>query len=204
MPFLAESIWSALNDAAPVRGIPPTRAAESVVIAPWPSFGPEWSDAATETRIGRMQELIRAVREVRNRYNIDPKTPLTVAVRCKHDVATDFRELSAFIGQLAGVGSLTSGPDAVKPPQPVGHVTPDFEAYVSLEGLINVAAEKARLDKQIAEKKKSLEGTRGKLANAGFVAKAKPEVIEQQRALVEELTRQIAALEANSASLGQG
>src|SRR5439155_21603142 len=126
---------------------------------PWPSFGAEWSDAAIEMRIGRMQELVRTVREVRNRYNIEPRTPLTVAVRCKNEIASDFRELAAFIRQLAGVGTLTAGPDTAKSAQSVGHVTPDFEAYVSLEGLINVAAEKARLKKQIIEKKKSLEAT---------------------------------------------
>ncbi len=202
MPFLAESIWAALNEAAPVRGFVPSQAAESVVIAPWPSGTDSWLDAGTETRIGRMQELIRAIREVRNRYNVEPKTPLIVAVRCKNDVESDFRELAAFIGQLGGVGTLTCGPDAGKPAQSVGHVTPDFEMYVSLEGLINVTAEVARLEKQIAEKKKSLASTEGKLANAGFVSKAKPEVIEQQRTLVEELAKQIASLEANAAALG--
>jgi len=98
---------------------------------------------------------------------------------------------------------MTTGPDAIKPAQSVGHVTPDFEAYVSLEGLINVTAELARLEKQIAEKKKSLAGTQGKLGNPGFVAKAKPEVIEQQKTLVDDLARQIAALEANAAALGR-
>jgi valyl-tRNA synthetase len=203
MPFLAESIWEALNGVARRRGFSPADAPESVVIAPWPSFGDEWTDAAVETRIGRMQELIRAVREVRNRYTIDPKTPLTVAVRCQKEIASDFAELSAFIRQLAGVGQLTAGPDVSKPPQSVGHVTPDFEAYVSLEGLINIAAELARLEKQIGEKKKSLQGTEAKLSNPGFVAKAKPEVIEQQRAQVDELRRQIAALEENAAGLGK-
>ena len=72
MPFVAESIWQALNEAAPERGLPaPATAAESVVIAPWPSYPDAWHDAGVETRIARMQELVRSVREVRNRYQVD-------------------------------------------------------------------------------------------------------------------------------------
>src|ERR1700730_3035866 len=68
MPFVAESIWQALGEAAFERGLPtPEPTAESVVIAPWPLFPETWRDASMEQRIGRMQELVRAVREVRNR-----------------------------------------------------------------------------------------------------------------------------------------
>ncbi len=60
MPFVAESIWQALAEAAPRRGLPtPAPAAESVVIAPWPAFPEAWKDAAMEARFARMQELVR-------------------------------------------------------------------------------------------------------------------------------------------------
>ncbi|MEI7684596.1 MAG: valine--tRNA ligase [Planctomycetota bacterium] len=203
MPFLAESVWTALNEAAPIRGLQPVKAGESVVIAPWPSYGDDWIDAAIEKRIGRMQELIRAVREVRNRYNIEPRTPLTVAVRSSAAIASDFAELAPFITQLAGVGSLTTGPDAVKPTQAASHVTPEFEVDVSLSGLINVEAELKRLAKQIADKKKSLQATEAKLANPSFVDKAPPDVITQQRGQADDLKKQIATLEANAAELGK-
>ena len=59
MPFVAESIWQALAEAAPRRGLPtPAPAAESVVIAPWPAFPEAWKDAAMEARFARMQELV--------------------------------------------------------------------------------------------------------------------------------------------------
>jgi valyl-tRNA synthetase len=94
MPFVVESIWQPLNEAAFERGLPvPEPAAESVVIAPWPSFPESWRDSAMETRIGRMQELIRAVREVRSRYNVDQKTSLDTFVRCSEPIAEDFRTL---------------------------------------------------------------------------------------------------------------
>ena len=109
MPFVAESIWQALAEVAPERGLPrPTRAAESVCIAPWPSFPSEWRTADIEARIGRMQELVRGVREVRNRYNVEPRTELAVSVRCRPEVAEDFRALGGIHSAACGSGDVCS------------------------------------------------------------------------------------------------
>jgi valyl-tRNA synthetase len=198
MPFLAESIWQALAKVAPKRGLPePQGVAESVMIAAWPKCPESWRDAAIETRMARMQELVRGIREVRNRYTIDPATKLAVSVRCRSEVAADFQALTPFITQLAGVGSFTCGPDTTKPKQASSTVNPDFEAYVSLAGLIDVAKESERLEKQIGEKRKFLAATQAKLANAGFVERAPAEVVKQQRDLVTDLENQIRTMEAN-------
>jgi valyl-tRNA synthetase len=202
MPFVTESIWQALGEAAFERRLPaPEPSTESVMIAPWPAFPAEWQDRAMEERIRRMQDLVRGVREIRNRYMVDPKKPLDVFVRCGAAVAADFELLRPFILQLAGLGKLECGPDVAKPPQSAGHVHPDFEAYVSLRGLIDPAAESKRLEKQLAEKRKHLQGVKAKLDNANFVKNAPAEVVEQQRAQVTEMENQIRVLEANLAEL---
>jgi valyl-tRNA synthetase len=205
MPFVAESIWQALAEAAFERGLPaPEPAAESMVIAPWPAYPEAWKDAAMERRIARMQELVRAVREVRNRYVLDSRTPLDVFVRCSAAVAADFQALTTFITSLAGVGRLVCGPDVVKPPQAATNIHADFEAYVSLEGLIDRAAEDKRLEKQLAEKRKHLQAAKAKLENANFTSKAPPEVVQQQHDLVKELQNQIEVLENNLRDLREG
>jgi valyl-tRNA synthetase len=204
MPFVAESLWQALNEAAFERGLPaPEPAAESVTTAPWPEFPAAWKDAAVEARIGRMQELVRSVREVRNRYTIDPKTAVDVFVRCGGAVAEDFRALAPFITALAGVGRLESGPDTVKPKQSATCVNPEFEAYVSLAGLIDVKAELARLEKQKAEKLRVLQAARAKLANSNFVDRAPPEVVQQEKDRVNDLQAQIQVIEENLRDLQQ-
>jgi valyl-tRNA synthetase len=198
MPFVAESLWQALNEAAPDRGLPaPSKAEESVVIAKWPSYPDAWISPAVEARFARMQELVRGVREIRNRYQVDDKTRLDVAVKCSPEVAADFNALAAFIGPLAGIANLTSGPNTAKPKQAGGLVRPEFEAHVSLVGLIDVAAECKRLEKQLEAKRKALEGTKAKLANEKFVSSAPPEVVQQQRDLLADIEKQIAALEEN-------
>lgn len=198
MPFLAESIWAALNDVAFERGLPnPDPATESVVIAPWPEFPADWTDAAIEARFAHMQELVRSVREVRNRYNIEPKTPLDAFVRTNDENAKNFGELAPFIKQIAGVGNLQCGADVTKPSQAASHVTPEFEVYVSLAGLIDPAVELKRLEKQLAEKRKALQNAEAKMGNENFVKNAPPEVVEQQRAMIEDLKKQIATIEQN-------
>ncbi|MBX9681411.1 MAG: class I tRNA ligase family protein [Gemmataceae bacterium] len=197
MPFLSESIWQALNEVAFERGLPaPEPSAESVTIAAWPSFPAEWQDASMETRFARMQELTRAIREVRNRYNVEPKTNLDVFVRAPQTTADDFATLSPFIRQLAGVGEFETGPNVAKPQQSASFVSPDFEAYVSLKGLIDVAVEIKRLEKQLAEKRKHLQTTQAKLDNPAFSEKAPKELVAQQREVLADTQKQIASIEA--------
>jgi valyl-tRNA synthetase len=204
MPFVAESIWQVLNEAAFERGLPaPDESAESVVIAPWPAYPASWQDAAMQARIARLQELVRFVRDARNRYQLDSRTPLDVFVRTSEAVAADLRPLEPFVKLLAGAGKVELGPDVAKPAQAASHVAADFQAFVSLAGLIDVAAEIKRLQKQREEKVKLLQASRNKLANEGFVSKAKPELVEAERERVADLERQIQAIDDNLRELRQ-
>jgi valyl-tRNA synthetase len=198
MPFVAESIWQALGEVAPKRGLPaPAAAGESVCIAKWPTCPSEWRDAGIEARIGRMQDLVGGIREVRNRFNVDPRIELAVTVRCNAAIADDFRALEPFIRHFTRVGQFACGPDTAKTPQSGSIVHADFEAYVSLAGLIDVGKEVQQLEKQIGEKRKLLQATQAKLANASFVERAPAEVVQQQRDLVIDLGNQIQTLETN-------
>ena len=91
---------------------------------------------------------------------VDPQTPLDVyrALQRRGGRPTS-RRCRRSSCSLAGVGKLECGPDVAKPKQAATTCTPEFEAYVSLAGLIDVAAEIKRLEKQLAEKRKHLQGT---------------------------------------------
>ena len=144
-----------------------------------------------------MQEVVGAIREIRNRYMIEPRVGLEVFVRCTPDVAADFRRLAPFVRVLAGVEQLQFGEQIEKSPESAHYLGSDFEAYVSLKGLINIPEEIQRLEKQRAEKRRYLQSVESKLANESFVAKAPAEVVEQQRDLLTDLQGQLAAIEAN-------
>ncbi len=197
MPFVAESLWEALGQAAPVRGFPvPKPAEEAVCIAAWPSYPESLIDPSTEAGIARMQEVIRGVRELRNRYSLD-KTPLTLAVKCSDAVAKGLQPLAPFITSLGGLSAFECGPTIAKPKQAGSIVTAEFEAYVPLAGLIDPAAEAKRLEKQIADIKKQLGGMTAKLGNESYVKNAPPEVVAETREKVAELEQQVRVLEGN-------
>jgi valyl-tRNA synthetase len=205
MPFVAESLWQALNEAAPERGLPtPTTAEESVCIAKWPDYPAGWVSGEVETRFARMQDLVRAVREVRNRYQVDSRQTLDVHIKCPPAVAMDFVALAPFIGPLARIGSFTAGPDVSKPKQSATIVRPDFEAYVSLAGLIDPAAEAKRTDKQIADLRKQLAGLTAKLGNESYVKNAPPEVVQETRDKAAEIEGQVRVLEQTLKDLQAG
>ncbi len=201
MPFVSESLWHALGEVAPERGLPfPAAAEESCCIAKWPHYSDVLIDVGTETGIARMQELVRGIREIRNRYSID-KEPLDVMVRCSASVADDLAALSPFIVSLGQLKSLECGPTVLKPKQAATLVNPEFEAYVALAGLIDPAVEAKRLEKQIEQMRKTHDSTNAKLANESFTSKAPPEVVQQQRDLVSDLAQQMKVLQANLAEL---
>jgi valyl-tRNA synthetase len=205
MPFVAESIWEPLGQAAFERGLPaPEPATESVVIASWPAFPASWRDEAIERSMARMQDLVRAVREIRNRYSVEPKHGFDLRVRCSEAVAAELTPLGEFVKSLAGVANLLIGPAVSKPSQAGTFIHADFEAYVSLEGLIDMAAEIGRLQKQLTEKRKHLTGMEAKLLNPSFVDKAPPEIVQQQRDQVADFKSQITAIEGNLRELQQG
>ncbi|MFO0816135.1 MAG: valine--tRNA ligase [Gemmatales bacterium] len=188
MPFVTEMIWQALNGVAPARDLgglkgltPPARSTDSIMIAAWPTGLEGYRDAARETQIARMQDLIKAIRNTRNEYRIDEKATVTVSVQCTEAVARELEPLQTFIRSLGKVGDLHLGPN-IERPQQAGVIThADFTAYAHLAGLIDVPVEIKRLEKQLAEKEKGLANLRTKLSNAGFLAKAPPEVVTELR-----------------------
>ncbi|HMP16545.1 MAG TPA: class I tRNA ligase family protein, partial [Gemmatales bacterium] len=208
MPFVTEMLWQALNEAVPARGFPreqgmslPGTACDSIMIAPWPKGLEQYQDAQREKQIARLQELIKAIRNTRNEYRIDEKATVTVSIQCSDAVAGELEPLQPFIQSLGKVGTLHLGSAMERPSQAGVIAHGDFTAYVHLAGLIDVAAETKRLEKQLAEKEKGLAGIRTKLSNTGFLAKAPAEVIEELRSSELSTVKQLEVLRETLAML---
>jgi valyl-tRNA synthetase len=191
-------IWQPLNEVAPKRGLLGAEApTESIMIAPWPRSYVEFRDPGRELQVARMQELIKMIRNARNEYRVDEKTPVTVSVKCSEAVAKELQPLTPFIQALAKVGTLHLGPNVERPAQAASTVHPDFTAYVHLAGLIDVAAEAKRLEKQLAEKEKQFKNIHAKLSNKGFLDNAPAEVVGELRESEKATEQQLAVLREN-------
>ncbi len=203
MPFVTESIWQALREVAPSRGIPePVAAADSVCVSPWPTYPESWNDEAAEADVAQWQEKIRAIRNLRAERNVPKDAKIAPVIVASGPVAEALLRGEPFLRSLSPAESVTIVPLAVRPKDSAVAVLADAEVILPLEGLIDKGAERARLSKQLVEIDKQLSAVRSKLGNEGFVSRAPAEVVAQQRAKEAELVAQREAVEGLLASLG--
>ena len=173
MPFITETLWQALTGGD--KG-------ESLMVAAWPESTSDQRDAESESQMQRMQELVTAVRVIRGEMNVPPAKRIELLVSAAGaDTAAGLGELEAYIALLCRADSVTIGTELVQPAASASAVTGDIEIFVPLEGLIDFAAERQRLQKEIDKFTGLLKGLDGKLANANFVDKAPAEVVERER-----------------------
>ncbi len=203
VPFLTESIWQALGQVAPARGLPaPAPAAESVCIAPWPSYPADWLDPEAESVVAQWQEKVAALRNLRAERNVPDRAKIRPMIVASEPVASILRAGESFIRALTGSETLTVAAEADRTGETAVLVLADAEIILPLEGLIDKQAEAARLRKSLADLDKQLGAIQAKLKNEGFIARAPVEVVDQQRAKEAELLAQKAAIEALLRSTG--
>jgi valyl-tRNA synthetase len=187
MPFITEEIWQRL----PAHG-------ESIVIAPYPRVGRGQTDAAAEREMGVIMDTVTAIRTIRGEMRIPPATTLSVTVRPAPEHAPALGAAAVLVETLARA-RLVLEPAAARPAGAALAVVGGSELYVDLAGVVDVAAERARLEKEIARAEEAIRFLEGKLAKPEFVERAPAEIVERER---EKLAGQREARAKLSASLG--
>ena len=202
IPFITEEIWQLLGQWAPQRGLPEPVAAEaSVMISKWPTTHPESCDQQIEEQFARFQTVLGALREIRSRQGIAPKKTVEFTLRCDPQVVDLLKPMEAYFSSMARATAVDWG-ESVQPPEPNAPVVVgDMEVFVDLRGLIDVEAEKARLEKDGDKLTKLIAGKEKKLSNANFVERAPAEVVEKERATLADLHQQLAKTKAALDSL---
>ncbi|MFS8641111.1 MAG: valine--tRNA ligase, partial [Symbiobacteriaceae bacterium] len=190
MPFISEAIWQRLPR--------PAEAGESIVRAPWPAPRPEWTgDADAMARFERVLEAIRGIRSLRAEFRVPAGRRARAIVYAEEPAqAAAFEEQREAIQRLAAVDPLEIHVGTgQRPPQAAAHVGTGVVVYVPLAGLIDLEAERRRLEKELREVAVALERVRAKLANPAFLEKAPAEVVEGERRREEELAAKRVLLE---------
>ena len=194
IPFITEALWQVV---APVAGIP----GESVSIARYPQAQPEKIDEAAIAHMDRVKGLVDTCRALRGEMNVSPSTRLPMYVVGDADfmrgvapvlqALAKLSEVKVFDDEAAWAAAAQAAPVAV-----VG------EARMCLFMEIDVAAEKARLSKEIARIEGEIAKANGKLSNEAFVAKAPAAVLEQERKRVADFTATLGRLRDQLTRLG--
>ena len=187
MPFITEEIWQRL----PHEG-------ESIMIAPYPKAAALAPDADVDRFVTLVMGGVTAIRTIRGEMRIPPGTVLDVIVRPAASAAAAVTAEQSLIETLARA-RLTVDPGAVRPKGSALGVVGDSEIYVALAGIVDVAAERQRLQKEIKRTSDTIGFTRGKLGRADFVERAPAEIVDKER---EKLAEQEALHAKLTASLG--
>ncbi|WP_026608270.1 valine--tRNA ligase [Methylocapsa acidiphila] len=200
MPFITEELWAIKGAEGPPRQT-------LLTLAPWPQpedCQPGADKAAeAETEIGWLIDLVSEIRSARSEINVPAgaQIPLVLIPRAE-DSGLEGRALrwEETIKRLARVSNVAFSKEA--PEKSVQLIVRGALAALPLEGVIDFAAEKARLAKEIAKLKGEAAKIEAKLGNADFVARAPEEVVEENRERLAEARARTERLEAALATLG--
>ena len=180
MPFITEEIWQAL----PHEG-------GSVMVSPWPEPDKSLSYPREEGETEKVMAVIRAVRNRRAEMNVPPSKKAAVYIEtAQSDV---FTRGVPFIKRLAWASEVYVG-TGFAVPDAVVLVTPDAKALIPMGELIDLDAERKRLQKELDSADKELAFINAKLSNKDFTAKAPEEVVARQREAAAGLGEKIAML----------
>jgi valyl-tRNA synthetase len=179
MPFITEEIWYAIYD-----GKPPLK---SIAFAAYPASEDAQVDIPAETSMAILQDFIVSVRNLRAELKVEQKLRVPIEV-FSHDAETAdlIQQNGQAIERLANVESITTVTQE-RARQSPSRVTSRFDVRIIYEKKIDVAAEIARLRKELEKVEKELASAESKLADERFLAKAPPHVVEGNRKRAEEL-----------------
>ncbi len=178
MPFISEEIWQRL----PHRG-------ESIMIAPFPKASRTWRDPDAERLMQPVIDIVGAIRAIRSESRIPPAAELAVTIKPGSATTADLVGAAApLIGALSR-SVIGVAPDADRPALSAHALAGDAEVFVHLAGVVDLAAERNRLLKEIDKAEKEIAFLEGKLARPDFVERAPAEVVDRERARLAEQRR---------------
>jgi len=195
MPYITETLWQRV---APLTGA----SGETVMREAYPEPGELADDPAAEAAVTWLQRVVVGVRNIRGEMNLKPS--LGIRLLLQGGDANDrssLAETETLLKRLARVERIDWLADGAERPPVAMQLAGELKVMVPLAGLIDVAAERTRLDKEIARRESDLARIEQKLANPSFVAKAPAHVVARERAKADEARAALDALKAQRAAL---
>lgn len=205
MPYITETIWQRVKPLTMGIDVQSDDTQEkSIMLAAFPEYQQSQVDETAMQDIEWVKQVIVAVRNIRAELNIAPSKPLNallkgVSAQDKQRIETN----QAFFTTLAKLESMTILAEGDSAPMSSTQLIGDMELLIPMAGLIDVAAEMARLDKQLEKATNEFDRIEKKLSNQGFVAKAPAAVIEKEQAKQAEYQRDIDKLTEQKAELAK-
>jgi len=197
MPFLTEEIW---QQVAPRAGVD----APTIMLQAYPQAGKQPQDETAVADIEWLMAFILGVRQIRGEMDISPGKPLPVILQnASAEDARRTEQHASLLQHIGRVESVTMLGDGDEPPASATALLDELRLLVPMKGIIDVDAERQRLEKQRDKVDAELKRARGKLGNPKFVNNAPADVVTQERQREAEFERQIAQLSEQLARLNE-
>ena len=197
IPFITEEIWQRIAPLAGIEG-------DTIMLQPYPESNQDKIDQQAIDDIEWVMACILGIRKIRSSMNISPNKPLPILLQ--NSSADDVARLSSnrdFLMTLAKLESVTILSEGDDIPESATALVGEMKLLIPMAGLIDKAAELARLTKEIGKLEKDSTRVSGKLANPNYVAKAPTPVVEKEKAKqaeiqssLEKLKEQLSRIEA--------
>lgn len=187
IPFVTEELWHYLPGSA-----------GSIMEASFPESKDYPEDLESEGQMYLLMDVITGIRNLRSEMNVHPAQKVNIIVLSG---SGPVRELIArhetFLKNLAKVEGLEICADGERPKGAVSCITDQVETYMLLEGVIDISAETAKLQKEAGKLQTELKRVQNKLANRDFLERAPAEIIDKEKGKVQEFVARLEKIEAN-------
>lgn len=188
MPFVTEEIWQHLPyDSDP--SMP-----DALMVTPWPEAGE--IDDELETEMALFMETIRAIRNARAEYEVEPGKRITamIAAGPHYNAFARQRDILARLARVDPEHLLIAASLPIKPEKVVSLVVGNVEIYLPLAGMVDLGAERERLGQNLTEVETQIARTKELLANENFTAKAPAHIVEREQNKLTDLQERMTKL----------
>jgi valyl-tRNA synthetase len=188
IPFITEELWQTVGPMANAKG-------DTIMLQAYPKAEAGKIDATASARIALLQELTTATRSLRSEMNLSPAARVPLIVAGDATVLDALAPYISSLGKLSEVQVVAELPEGDAPVSIVGN----YKLMLKVE--IDVAAERERLDKEIARLSNEITKANAKLGNESFVARAPAAVVEQEKKRLSDFDATLVQLQAQRKKL---
>ena len=206
LPFVTEALFEKLGECVPVRGIDAPLDEDSALKetallchASWPQARPGWIDEALEADFVLMQDVVRAIRDLRQKYQIAQSRKLACSIKAKAGCGEALARQRSHMMASCALESLEISELVERPALSAAQIVGEVEIY--LAGVVDPQKERERLDKQAERLQGLIEQEQKKLASENFVKRAPGPVVQAERKRLEEHEAQLQIVQRHRSEL---
>ena len=198
MPFITEALWQPVASRLGIAG-------ETIMLEPYPCAQTECVDSTAEADFDWMRAMVTFLRAMRSERGLSPGSEVTILMQGPEtEVASAkqrLEEVEATIRHLGRVSSIEFLAEHEKAPPSAFELIGDLKVMVPLAGVLDIDAERSRIEREIVKASQDCKRAGAKLANAQFLDKAPAEVVQSEREKADRLSTRLLRLEAELTAL---